>query len=231
MSARTHDPRPAPLSSVVAVAVTAAVVLALSGSRTAIGPWVGLELVGLGVAAVGVVGRRRGHSLLGVAGVVVGVAIAAVAVGGFLTRTPALSETIRLLPGLVGVAVLAAALLPVRGDGSRLLVKAGAAALFAAVLLAGLFQTADLTLLLGATVGTVVAWDAGDNAVGIGEQLGRPARTWRLEVSHLVATAGVGVAGSIAVVAIRRAVATGLSLPAFAMVFLAVLLLLGALRW
>lgn len=230
MNARAHNPRPAPLSSVVAVAVTAAVVLALSGS-TPVGQWVGLELLGLGVAAVGVVGRRRGYSLLGGAGVVVGAAIAAVAVGGFLTETPALSETVRLVPGLVGVAVLAAALLPVRGDGSRLLVKAGAACLFAAVLLAGLFQTADLTLLLGATVGTVLAWDAGDNAVGIGEQVGRHARTWRLEVSHLVATAGVGVAGSIAVVASRRMLATGLSLPAFAMVFLAVLLLLGALRW
>jgi len=230
-TARELNPRPAPLSSVAAVAVTVVVVLALAESEQVVVTWLALELTGLAVLCLGVVGRRRGYPLVGPSVAAIGVALCGVAVGGFLTEMTPFSDLLRLLPGLLGVAVLTAALLPVRGKGSRLLVKFGAGGLFTCVVLAGLFETADLPLLLGATVGSVLAWDAADNAVGVGTQLGRHARTWRLEVTHLLSTAVVGLAGILAVWGVRQVATTGLSLPAFAMVFLAALLLVGALRW
>jgi len=46
---------------------------------------------------------------------------------------------------------------------------------------------------LACTVGTVVAWDVATNAVELGEQMGREADTTRAEVTHALATTGVGV--------------------------------------
>ena len=231
MPTRYENPRPTVVSSVLAVAVAAGVVAAVAGPDVAVERWLGLELVGLAVLAAGAVGYRRGRRVVGVVGALVGVAVSGGAVAGFLGEPLPTSELLRVLPGLLGVAVLAAALVPVRGEGSRLLVKAGAGGVFAAVVLAGLFQTTGLPVLLGTAVGSVVAWDAGDHAIGVGQQLGRRATTWRGEVTHVVGTAVVGVAGVVAVVAARSVADDGLSLTAFALVFLALVLLAAALRW
>jgi len=92
---------------------------------------------------------------------------------------------IQSLPAMLGVAVLAAALVPVRGTGSRSLVKLGVGFVFCSVLLAGFFQSVNPDHLLGATAASVVAWNAGEQAIGLGEQLGRSATTWRLELVHV----------------------------------------------
>lgn len=223
--------RPARTSSLLAVVVSAAVVVALSGPRVSVGQWVVAELVGLGAVAAGVLWYRGGRRGVGAAVVLVGVAVAAGALAGFAAGSPAPAETVRLLPGLLGLAVLTAALVPVRDSGARWLVKAGAGGLFAAVVLAGLFEAAPLTVLLGTAVGAIVAWDSGEHAIGVGEQLGTRASTWRCELPHIAATALVGVVGSVAVVGVRSVANDGLSLPAFVMVFLAVVLLVAALRY
>ncbi|MDS0279879.1 hypothetical protein NDI85_19020 [Halomicroarcula sp. S1AR25-4] len=231
MNATHSNPRPAPVSSVLAVTAAVAVLLALAGEGTGVGTWLAVELAGLGAVTLGAVAYRTGYRIVGLPVALVGGVVCAVAIGGFGSQSGPLSELLRLLPGFLGLAVLAAALVPVRGDGSRSLVKLGTGGLFACVVLAGLFRTADVTLLLGTAVGTIVAWDVGEHAIGVGEQLGRRATTWRLEATHAVGTALVGVA-SVAVVHFARGFANdGLSLASFAMVFVAVVLLTVALRW
>jgi len=220
--------QPARTSSVLAVAVAAAVVVALSGARPSVGQWVLVELLGLGAVVAGVIGYRSGRQAVGVAVALVGCLVCVGAIGGFVAGSPTLSETLRLLPGFLGLAVLTAALV---GEGSRALVKAGTGGLFAAVLLAGLFQAGELTLLLGTAVGAIVAWDAGEHAIGVGEHLGTQASTWRCELPHIAATALVGFVGAIAIFVVRGVANDGLSLPTFAMVFVAMVLLVVALRW
>lgn len=231
MSPDHLDQRPAAVSSALAVALGAAIVFVLAGPGRPVARWLAIELGGIGAVAVGSLGYRRGYRLPGAALGVVGAGLFLAAIGGFATRPLPLSRVVRLVPGLLGLGILGATLVPIRGDGSRALVKAGAAGLFACVLLAGLFETAGLELLLATTVGTVLVWDAGDNAIGIGQQLGRDAETWRLEATHLTGTALVGVAGTGIVLFADTIGGGGLSFPAFAMVFVALVLLTLALRW
>ena len=215
--------RPAQTSSGLAVALGAGLVLALAEQRLAILAWVGLLVGGIGAGAYA---ARHDERPVGGVGALVGLG----AITGFLTTTAALSEIVLLLPGLVGLGVLGAGLAPVRGGRARLLVKAGAAGLFGTVVLAGLFRSGEPSVVLLAGVGAVVAWDAGEHAIGVGEQLGPAASTWRCELPHVVATALVGVGGTVAILASREVGAASLSLPAFVMVFVALLLFTVALR-
>ncbi len=90
--------------------------------------------------------------------------------------------------GAVGVVVLWGGLL----RGARSLVTAGAFGLFVASVLAGV-QGAPIVPVLASVVLAVVAWDAGGNAISIGEQLGRSAETARIEIVHSSSTLAVGV--------------------------------------
>lgn len=94
--------------------------------------------------------------------------------------------------GLAGVV-----LLPIGVQrGSRLLHRLGAAGLFAGVLLAGAAGSPPVTMLVAAGA-AVVAWDAGEHGIGLGQQLGSAATTTRAQVTHTVATVAVGAAVAV----------------------------------
>lgn len=123
-----------------------------------------------------------------------------------------------LLSNLLGVCLVLAG--TVRGTGS--LVTVGAVCLVIGVLLAGLAGAGPEPLLI-ATAATVLAWDAGTQAIDLGRTLGRTADTTRALVVHVAAStitaaviAGLGYA-------VYRVVGRGQ--PATALV----LLLFGAL--
>lgn len=91
------------------------------------------------------------------------------------------------------VALLAVLVLTVGvRNASRRLVTLGAVVLFGAVLVAGATDAPLPFVLVGAGA-TVVAWDAGTNAITVGRQLGAAAETRRLEIVHALATTGVAV--------------------------------------
>ena len=228
MSAQPVRRRPATSSGALAVLVASGVALVLGSGAVRTG--LAIELAGLaGIAAGFTVWRRerKRWSLvlagLGFVGCLVGVV-------AFLGRAPGPSAAIQSLPAMLGVPVLAAALVPVRGSGSRTLVKLGVGSVFLTVLLAGFFRSATPDVLLGATAASVVAWDAGEQAIGLGEQLGRSATTWQLELVHVGATGLVAVAAVGGVYA-TRTVATGTpSFAGFTATAVALLLLVVALR-
>lgn len=137
-----------------------------------------------------------------------------VAFESFEERPPRTAVVLVLLPAVVaisstvpsplaiGAAVVGTAILlgGVR-TGRRSYITIGTVALFAAVLLAGVQELPVLQVTVGAAA-TVVAWDAGTNAVGVTRQLGSRARTRRLLVAHTLATtlvAAVVGAGAVAV--------------------------------
>lgn len=105
-----------------------------------------------------------------------------------------------LLTVVVSAATLPAAALGLAGlvllpigvqRGSRLVHRLGSAALFSAVVIAGAAGLAPLAMLVAAGA-AVVAWDAGEQGIGLGEQLGRAAATTRVQVVHTGATVAVG---------------------------------------
>lgn len=89
--------------------------------------------------------------------------------------------------GALGLVALAAGLLA----GSRRAVSVAGVLFGLGVLVAGWAGAPPEPLLVGG-LGSVVAWDVGSNAVSVGNQLGREARTRRLEVVHAAASVVVG---------------------------------------
>ncbi|MGQ4556481.1 DUF7519 family protein [Halobellus sp. GM3] len=229
MTVRRANLRPTVPGAAVAIALAAGVVLAL-GDGDVVPTALAVQGTGLvGVAAGGTL-YRRGRRNWGIAFAVGGGCAAVAAIAVFVAERPPLSFALRVLPGLLGLPLLAAGLLPVRGDGSRTLIKLGAGGVFLSVVLSGLFLAIDDAPMLVAAAATIVAWSAAENAVGVGRQLGRDAVTRRLEAVHIAGSVAVGLAGVVAVLAVRDAAATGLSLASFTLLFVALLLLVAAMR-
>lgn len=72
-------------------------------------------------------------------------------------------------------------------------VTIGAFALFVAAVVAGAQHAPVLPVVVSVSL-AVVAWDAGGNAISVGEQLGREANTARVEAVHSLASLAVGAA-------------------------------------
>jgi len=125
---------------------------------------------------------------------------------------------------VVGFAGLAVGLL----RGSRSVVSGGASGLLLGTA-AGSVNGAPVLLTLIGLVATVLAWDVGQRAIDIGQQLGRDAETKTLELFGLVRSVAVGVGTGVTGYLIYLVGAGGQSLSAVFFVLLAVLVLFAAL--
>lgn len=101
---------------------------------------------------------------------------------------------VALLGAVTGVVALTAGLV----TRSRSWLSVGALGLLVGVLVASLLDVDVLKVVVGAAL-TLIAWDLGENAVGIGAQVGRRASTARVEVvrvgiSSVVGTVAAGLA-------------------------------------
>jgi hypothetical protein len=217
------------LSAALAVTAAAVAVVETAPDGAARTPLLVLA-AGIVALASGTALRGRDRPLLGALVLAAGVAGVGAGVGLGVVDTSAPGARLRLLPGLVGVALVGAAVAPLRGAGSRRLLKLGVAAVFVGVLAAGVLRALAVGPALVASVGAVLAWDLGEHAVGVGEHLGRAAGTLPIQVTH---AAGSLVVGGVAVFAGRAVAGVGpasLSLPGLVLVLAAVLSLSLALH-
>lgn len=144
-------------------------------------------------------------------------ATAAVAVAALAMAVIALSHPVMTLLAAAGVAVLAGGAF----RGVRWAVTVGAAIVFVGNLLAataGPSTPPFVALLAGALA--VVAWDLGEHAISLGEDVGGAARTAQGELVHAALTLGVAMFAVALGYAIFRVGADGR--PVLAIVFLVV---------
>lgn len=113
--------------------------------------------------------------------------------------------------------------------GSRGWLAVGGIGLFAGMLLAGLIETSPVFPLVG-TATTLVAWDVGEHAIGVGEQLGREADTRRQELVHAGLSVCVGALGLGLALAVTRLPVVRVSAPALFVGLGATLVLIAILR-
>ncbi|KTG09466.1 hypothetical protein AUR64_16965 [Haloprofundus marisrubri] len=219
--------KPALLSSTLALLVAAAATVHVTDVTVAA---VALVAGGVLVTGVGATLQSRRETVLRwvVVAAGVGVSLVGVAIGASEASGP--GALVRTLPSLLGVLVVGLALAPVRNSGSRGLLKAGAALLFLTVLVSGLLDPETLEPLLVGTVATVLVYDLGEQAINVGEQLGRSAETKSLEATHAAGSVGVGVLTVFLGGEIATLGSGGLSLSALVLVVVAVLLLAAALH-
>jgi len=130
-----------------------------------------------------------------------------------------------VIAGVLGTALLAPGLL----RGQRRLVDLAAAVLVVGVAVVGVEGASPVPLVVAAGA-SVAAWDVGENAISVGEQLGRAADTRRAELVHAGGT--VALAGGVTVVGVAgfRLTTTTQPVTTVAVLVIAVLALTAALR-
>lgn len=221
--------RPTRVSSLVSVAAVL-VALALLADTGPARLSVVVSGLGVGLAAAGtalVRGDSRDVGLpIAVIGVVCVPPVAALAV----TRIGTPGRVLVVVPGVLGLAILATGLVPIRRGWARPLVKIGTALVVLSALHAGAFRLATLPQVLIAVLLAVVAWDAGENAIGLGDQLGQRAETTALELVHVGGTAAVGGVGVTAALLASDIGTVGGSLGALVLLLVSMVLLLAALH-
>ena len=188
--------RPSRVWSVIAVLAAAGSVAALAKvPEQYMG--VGVALGGVLVLALGAALYRRGYRLLGLPVALVGVVVAFAGFGVSVALLGSYTASFTLrgeMLGLLGVPFVALGVLPVHRRLSRRLVSLGFVFLVLGVVFTGAVNGTgtDPIPLLAAMVAAIVAWDAGEQAINVGRQLGRAARTWPSELSHSGGTAVFG---------------------------------------
>ena len=79
-------------------------------------------------------------------------------------------------------------------------------------------------------IATVLAWDFGEQAISVGEQLGREADTTQLEITHAAGSTVVGVGAGALGYGIYLVSSGGQPVPTLVFLLLAAVVLTSALR-
>lgn len=207
----TVSRRPRRLSALLSLAVATAALAVLAG-----GPEqrVALALGAGGAFLVWAGLRRRAGS---VAGGAVALAGAVAVLGGLrvaFTRPDRIADRVEVVPGIVGLAVLAGGLAPLYGGHERLHVSAGTGLVFTSVLASTGVLGASTPSLLVAGAATVVSWDLAEQSINLAEHVGEEAETVRVELVHGGASVLVGGVAVGTTTAVEAAGVSGLPLVA-----------------
>lgn len=223
-----HTDRPHTVSGGLSVLAGVMAVLFVAHGVGQMGALV-IALGAAGVVAVGAGAAARGHRgvaiVLGAAGAL-GVATA---LGWAVVETQTVETRIEVLPGLVGIALLVGGVTAAVRGYERWFVSVGAGLVLATVVVSALVEHAPTAALLGATAATYVAWDCGEHAINLGEQVGRQARTWKTELVHGGAGVVVGGVGVVLAVVFSLLGVSGLPLLGLVTLLAAALVMVAAL--
>lgn len=220
--------RPTRISGLLAVVAALAAVW-LVGDAQAQQLALAADVAAIAVLALGVSLRQRGYRVVGVGISLVGF----VGILGAVAVTVALPSKLMLrvetAPGLLGAGLVACGVLPLWARLDRRFVSAGAGLIVLSVAFSGVIHGAYMMRLLGSFALAIVAWDAGEQAINLGEQLGSEARTWPVEVGHSGATAAYGGLAVGAAVGFHDLDVTGVPLAGLLLLVVAALVLLVTL--
>jgi hypothetical protein len=220
--------RPTRLSGLTAVAAAflpAFVLLPAAATPTVVGVGVSVLLLAVGDAL-----RDREHTVLAGAVFVLGGGAALAAVGYGVSAVSRPETVARVAVTAAGVLCVAVGVVPLRGNGSRRLLKIGTALLLLSVLGAAVLHTTSFYPLVVSGTLVVVSYDLGEHAVGLGEQLGRDAATAPVELSHGAATLAVAAVAIFAVSVTSSLGGGGLSLSGLLLLLVALVGLALALH-
>lgn len=151
--------------------------------------------------------------------------VLALGAGVVAAVVPAITAPLALAAGGLGLLSLTVGVL----RGSRRATSLGAFALFVGVLVAGVLAAPVEPLLVGGTA-TVLAWDFGQQAVTLGDQLGRDVETARAEFAHAGASTAVGAVTAGGGYLVFELSAGGQPVAAVVFLLLAVIVLTSAFR-
>ena len=114
--------------------------------------------------------------------------------------------------------------------GSRRVLGLGSVALVAGLLLAGGVAGAGAGPLLLGGLGAALAWDLGEHAIGLGEQLGRETDATRNLATHAAASVAVGAVAAAVTFGVYVSAAGGQPVVALVFLLLGAVALVSAVR-
>lgn len=188
--------RPTRLSAALAVGIGWLAVLLLSQHpMQRVG--LGVQLVGLSILLVGVGGwvstTGPDHPIIGAIMGAMSAVIVLVGGGIAIAGHPTISAVGEFIPGYVGVLVLTLGVARVHQGTERALVTAGTSLILIGIGMGAIFYSSSVTAQLAAGVAAIVAWDLGEQAVNLGEHVGRQPQTHQVELAHCLGTLAVGI--------------------------------------
>lgn len=203
-----HPARAGGVASLVAGTLAVAAVADADGQLVALAA----ESAALLLLTVGAWRLRAGDRAVGIPLAVAGGLGAPAAIGYGVVSATQTTQLVELVPGQVGLGLLALGCLPVRGRWSRRLVAAGAIAVGVGIVASGVvYGAGGLRLLVGMAL-AVVAWDAAEQAINLGEQVGRRAGGTDVVATHTAWSLGVGAVGVAAASGVSALDVSGLPL-------------------
>lgn len=203
--------RPAVAGGVVSLV---AGTLAVAAVADADGQLVALagESAALLVLTVGASRLRAGDRVVGILLAMAGGLGAPAAIGYGVVSVTQTTQLVELVPGQVGLGLLALGYVPVRRRWSRRLIAAGSIAIGVGVVASGVvYGAGGLRLLVGMAL-AVVAWDAAEQAINLGEQVGHRAGGADVVATHTAWSLGVGAVGVAAASGVSALDVSGLPL-------------------
>lgn len=135
-----------------------------------------------------------------------------------------------IVPGMIGIALLGAGLIPALGAQARPFVIVGTGFIFLEILAHGIIAETSLHILLLSSVATIVAWDVADHGISLGRQIGRTGRSFSVTALHSIVTLIVGLTVSLTILLMNRLPSIEMSAAAFFFILVAGFTLTLALR-
>lgn len=149
----------------------------------------------------------------------------AVTAAALSAGTSGLASTLSLAAGAAGLLLVTLGVV----RASRRAVTLGAATLLVAALVGAILASLQVLVLPG-VMAAILAWDLGEQAITVGEQLGRETETTNLEVAHAAGSTAVAVSSGGIGYAIYLVAAGGQPVTALVFLLLAAVVLTSALR-
>lgn len=154
---------------------------------------VGIEAIGAFILLGSSVVQQRGRRMSGLALLLAGSIIVCLALGLGVVFPVGLLERSALLSGIVGPVLVVLAMYPLRATWSRSLTGLGTILLISGVMIRGWLAQIDQIPLLGAVLMTILAWDAAEQAITLGDDVGRGARTFVVSIAHTLSSLAIGL--------------------------------------
>lgn len=222
------DRRPTWMGSVIAIAAAAGGISLVADDSAQLVS-LAVEVFGLLVLSSGVAMWHRGRGLLGVGAVLAGAGTVLAAFSLGIVLPESIVEVAELVPSMFGVALVALGLSSGRGTRSRPLVTVGVILIAVTVLISGALNEALELSSIAAVAATAIAWDAAEQAISLGEHVGRGADSTGVELVHSGGSAVVGGVAVGAAAGLDAVEATEIPLEGFVLLLGAAIVLTAAL--
>lgn len=180
---------------------------------------VGVEAIGTFLLLGSSIAQQRGSRVWNRLLLLIGSSIVCIALGLGFVFPGSLINRVAFLGGLLGPVLLILAVYPLRPAWSRPTAGFGTALLVSSVLIRGWLGQIGQIQLLGAVVMAVLAWDGAEQAIALGNDVGRGARTLGVVILHTISSLTVGIVAIIITTGVYGTTPTSIPLLAVAFLF------------